>query len=357
MYYNFCTIFLGLLFFFNGGLCKSSDKNQIKPSIEYLNINSPMIDNKPMSIFNDLYIYINETTGKKEFISISDRGNTYVKHISLDYQNNNPKIFTFDDKFNMISSVELQIRDKYYSVFNIDTINPEGIIKINNELCIISDESHESLVYISCQNGNIIKRYLPKTVSNYDEKFKSQVTYPISYILPNQKNSQENKGIEAIAYDKENNILYYMYQSEPVDSNKILFVEINLNKDYSIDEKKIKTYDYLISDSDYEKLDKKSDKNFNSNDQKKVKISSMSIFNNDIYISETYHNILMIYKINIDKINIDKKNKIKKELYFSNVFPKEEKIEGFAMDKQNIYLGLDTDFLTYEYNLIKIKPN
>jgi hypothetical protein len=315
-----------------------------------------MIDDKPMSIFNDLFIYINETTGKKEFISISDRGNTYLKHISLEYQNNNPKIFTFDDKFNMISSVEIQIRDKYYSVFNIDTINPEGIIKINNELCIISDESHDSLVYIGCQNGTIIKRYLPKTVSDYDKKFKSKVSYLISYILPNQKNSQENKGIEAITYNKEKNRLYYMYQSEPVDSNKILFVKINLNKDYSIDEKKIKTYDYLINDSDYEKLDKKldkkSDKNFNSNDQKKVKISSMSIFNNDIYISETYHNILMIYKINIDK-----KNKIKKKLYFCNVLPKEEKIEGFAIDEQNIYLGLDTDFLPYKYNLIKIKPN
>ena len=117
-----------------------------------------------------------------------------------------------------------------------------------------------------------------------------------------------------------------MYQSEPVDSKKILFVKINLNEDYE-----------------------KSDENFNSN---QVKISSMSIFNNNIYISETYHNILSIYKININK------NKINKKLYFRYVFPKEEKIEGFAMDEDNIYLGLDTDFLPYKYNLIKIiKPN
>jgi hypothetical protein len=226
----------------------------------------------------------------------------------------------------------------------LDTINPEGIIKINNNLCIVSDEIHYSLVYINCTNGKILYRYLP-TNSKYLKNIKLDLSYPVIKILPYQKNPQPNKGIEAIAYINTYNKLFYMYQSVSMDSDKILFVEIDLNKKYLI--KNINTYDYKIDEYVY----KKKINNFKTNDIKNVKISSMSSYNNNLYVAEVYKNILNIYRLNKKDSNLDKK------LIFNYSFINEEKIEGFVIDNKYFYLGLDTDFLSFDYNLIKIEHN
>ena len=49
--------------------------------------------------------------------------------------------------------ISIELPDNSFSIFKLDTINPEGIIKINNKLCIISDEYYSSLVYINCTSG------------------------------------------------------------------------------------------------------------------------------------------------------------------------------------------------------------
>jgi len=316
--------------------------------IKYLNILSLPLKNNQIPMFSDLYLYQNLTTNKNEFISISDRGNSYKKKIDIK-KKFFPKIYTLDDNFNLISIIDLQLPDYHFSIFNIDTINPEGIIKINNTLCIILDEYLSSLTYVDCQSGNIIKRYLSKTSAsiNFGQNFIQPISYPIYEYLPYQSNLRFNKGMEAISYDRNNNILYYMFQSIPSNTKKILFVRIDLEKDYSIIQDNINTFDYLTKLSDYRKLD-----NNIKLDKIKIKISSMTFYLNDIYVAETYKNILIIYKLDMKKNKI---NKIKKKIFFSYVFPKEEKIEGLVIDEQYIYLGIDTDFLPFEYNLIKIK--
>ena len=93
--------------------------------------------------------------------------------------------------------------------------------------------------------------------------------------------------------------------------------------------------------------------NLKSSDKEKIKnikISSMTFYNDDIYFAETYLNVLNIYKLIIKR----KHNFIEKKLFRQYVFDKKEKIEGFAMNDKYFYLGIDTDFEPYLYNMIRI---
>ncbi len=372
-------------------------------NVEYYNIhiNNPYNEtNNGFPIFGNIYKY------NDQIISVSTTGNIYSSYINKS-EVSYPHIFTFNNTFHLISQTKIDIPDKHFSVFNMDSHIPAGIAKINNNLCIISDNQQSSLIYLDCSTGKIFKRYF-STLSRFS--LKHNLTYPSYNILPDQPYQQNSAGLGPLTYNNLTNKLYYIYSSEPTILTNLNFVELSLDKNHNIFD--IKTYSYNITLDDFIKFKsdpiKSSDKSnkpiYRTNGSKPVKtkptepeptkskptelkstkpkptetaaeklihqdstpiitIPSLTTYNNSIYSMEIYNSTLIIYKLDMinvaDPIYKSNTGQITKSIFytcvnnFSNNFS--NNFNTMTFDDKYLYLGIDTKFLQFEFNLIKIK--
>jgi hypothetical protein len=100
----------------------------------------------------------------------------------------------------------------YYSVqrelsFNVNGLDPEGLVRTSKGEFWISEEYSPSLLHLD-QSGKVLKRYVPKGVKL------NGADYPVAEVLPTIYGKRKiNRGFEGLALSSDEKTLYTVLQS------------------------------------------------------------------------------------------------------------------------------------------------